>query len=56
MVLFEELRKMYPSRLDEVDILSNVLYLGEAKEKLCILALECDKIDKYRPETCVVRG
>ncbi|ORE10336.1 TPR-like protein, partial [Rhizopus microsporus var. microsporus] len=56
LVLFEELRNSYPSRLDDMDVFSNLLYLQNLKHKLCTLALECEKIDKYRPETCCVRG
>lgn len=56
LVLFEDLRRSHPSRLEEMDVFSNLLYLQESKDKLCVLALECDKIDKYRPETCCVRG
>jgi len=39
-----------------MDVFSNLLYLQDSKDKLCVLALDCDKIDKYRPETCCVRG
>ncbi|KAG0749092.1 hypothetical protein G6F57_005882 [Rhizopus arrhizus] len=56
LVLFEELRKTHPSRLDDMDVFSNLLYLQNLKDKLCVLALECEKVDKYRPETCCVRG
>lgn len=54
--MFEELRRAFPSRLEDMDVFSNLLYLQDSKDKLCVLALECDKIDKYRPETCCVRG
>jgi anaphase-promoting complex subunit 8 len=57
LALFEDLKRLYPSRLEEMDILSHILYLQEdSKERLCALASECDDIDKYRPETCIVRG
>lgn len=54
--MFEELRRAFPSRLEDMDVFSNLLYLQDSKDKLCVLALDCDKIDKYRPETCCVRG
>jgi anaphase-promoting complex subunit 8 len=56
LIMFEELRRTHPSRLEEMDVFSNLLYLQDSKDKLCVLALECDKVDKYRPETCCVRG
>lgn len=37
-----------------MDVFSNLLYLQESKDKLCILAQECIKVDRYRPETCCV--
>ncbi|KAI8636467.1 anaphase promoting complex subunit 8, partial [Parasitella parasitica] len=56
LLMFEELRRAFPSRLEDMDVFSNLLYLQDSKDKLCVLALECDKIDKYRPETCCVRA
>ncbi|RCH78327.1 anaphase-promoting complex component apc8, partial [Rhizopus stolonifer] len=52
--LFEELHKTFPSRLEDMDVFSNLLYLQNSIDRLCVLALECAKIDKYRPETCNV--
>ncbi|KAI8094223.1 anaphase-promoting complex subunit Apc8 [Thamnidium elegans] len=56
LAFFEDLRQSHPSRLEDMDVFSNLLYLQESKDKLCILALECGKIDKYRPETCCVQA
>ncbi|KAI9262921.1 anaphase promoting complex subunit 8 [Helicostylum pulchrum] len=56
LVFFEELRSAHPSRLEDMDVFSNLLYLQESRDKLCILALECGKIDKYRAETCCVQA
>ncbi|KAI8365140.1 anaphase promoting complex subunit 8 [Blakeslea trispora] len=53
-VFFEELHKTFPSRLEDMDVFSNLLYLLNSIDKLSVLALECAKIDKYRPETCNV--
>jgi anaphase-promoting complex subunit 8 len=39
-----------------LDVFSNLLFLQESKDKMCVLAEQCDKIDKYRPETCCVRA
>ncbi|KAI8371174.1 anaphase promoting complex subunit 8 [Choanephora cucurbitarum] len=52
--LFEELHRSFPTRLEHMDVFSNLLYLLNSVDKLCVLALECAKIDKYRPETCSV--
>ena len=54
--LFEELHRSFPTRLEHMDVFSNLLYLLNSVDKLCVLALECAKIDKYRPETCSVIG
>ncbi|KAI7905498.1 anaphase promoting complex subunit 8 [Cokeromyces recurvatus] len=56
LYFFEELRRLHPSRLEDMDIYSNLLHLRMAKDKLCILALECDRIDKYTPEACCVKA
>ncbi|GAA5801892.1 hypothetical protein HPULCUR_007350 [Helicostylum pulchrum] len=56
LVFFEDLRSAHPSRLEDMDVFSNLLYLQESRDKLCILALECGKIDKYRAETCCVQA
>ncbi|KAI9483556.1 MAG: hypothetical protein EXX96DRAFT_536877 [Benjaminiella poitrasii] len=53
---FEELRKLHPSRLEDMDIYSNLLHLRMDRNRLCILALECDRIDRYTPEACCVKG
>lgn len=53
---FEDLRESHPARLEDMDIYSNLLYLQGSRDKLCTLALECGKIDKYRAETCCVRA
>ncbi|CAO3647336.1 unnamed protein product [Mucor hiemalis] len=56
MMFFELLRQTHPARLDDLDIYSNLLFIQNMKDKLCILAQECEKIDKYRPETCCVKA
>ncbi|KAI8876795.1 TPR-like protein [Backusella circina FSU 941] len=54
--LFEDLRRRNPYRLEDMDTYSNLLYIQESKVKLCVLTLDCEKIDKFRPETCCVRA
>ncbi|KAI8977326.1 hypothetical protein BDF20DRAFT_874185 [Mycotypha africana] len=55
-VVFQELRIRHPSRLENMDIFSNVLYsLGE-KETLCQLDIDCSSIDAFHPISFVVKG
>ncbi|KAF6201127.1 hypothetical protein GE061_005574 [Apolygus lucorum] len=53
---FHHLRKIDPFRLDNIDVLSNLLYVKEMKTELTYLAQEACEIDKYRVETCCVIG
>ncbi|KAI8331382.1 anaphase promoting complex subunit 8 [Chlamydoabsidia padenii] len=53
-VLFEDIQKRNPYRLEDMDVFSNLLYLMESKQKLSVLAHQCERIDKYRPETCCI--
>lgn len=53
---FQDLLKIDPYRLDNMDIYSNLLYVREMRVELSNLAhITCD-IDKYRIETCCVIG
>ncbi|CAH1396838.1 unnamed protein product [Nezara viridula] len=53
---FRKLRKMDPYNLDNMDTLSNLLYVKEMRVELAYLAQEVSEIDKYRIETCCVIG
>ena len=53
---FKKLRKMDPFNLDNMDTLSNLLYVKEMRVELAYLAQEVSEIDKYRIETCCVIG
>ncbi|KAK7111014.1 cell division cycle protein 23 homolog [Littorina saxatilis] len=53
---FEELEKMDPFRLENMDIYSNLLYVKEMRAELAHLAHRCCDINKYRVETCCVIG
>lgn len=55
-MFFELLRQAHPERLEDIDVYSNLLFIQGMKDKLCILAQECEKTDKYRPETCCVKA
>ena len=54
--IFDDITTRDPSRLDSIDIYSNVLFVLERRSKLGFLASRVSKIDKFRPETCCVIG
>lgn len=54
--LFDEMRKEQPYRIEDMDIYSNLLYLQDSRHKLSLLAHDCVRIDRYRPETCCIVG
>lgn len=53
---FHQLRALDPYRLDNLDTLSNLLYVKEKRVDLAYLAHHASEIDKYRVETCCVIG
>ncbi|RAL52451.1 unnamed protein product [Cuscuta campestris] len=55
-VIFEELLRKDPYRIDDMDMYSNVLYAKECSSALSYLAHQVILIDKYRPESCCVIG
>lgn len=56
-IIFDEIIKSDPYRVDEMDIYSNILYVMERKMgKLSYLAHMCTYTDKYRSETMCVIG
>lgn len=54
--LFDELTKMDPFRLTNVDAFSNLLFVMEARAELSHLAHQVFRVDKYRAESCCVVG
>ncbi|KAI8149678.1 hypothetical protein BJV82DRAFT_588895 [Fennellomyces sp. T-0311] len=52
--LFDQIRQENPCRLEDMDIYSNLLYLQGSRTKLSVLAHQCTRVDKYRPETCCI--
>lgn len=54
--MFQTLQEVDPYRLDNLDILSNLLFVKEQKTEMAELAHRAIEIDKYRPETCCVIG
>ncbi|KAJ8632128.1 hypothetical protein MRB53_025464 [Persea americana] len=55
-VLFEELLRNDPYRIDSMDVYSNVLYAKESFSALSYLAHRVFLTDKYRPESCCIVG
>jgi len=53
---FKELEALDPFRLENMDTLSNLLYVKEMRYELANLAHRLSDIDKYRVETCCVIG
>ncbi|GAA5991040.1 hypothetical protein JCM11641_006599 [Rhodosporidiobolus odoratus] len=54
--LFTTLQRTDPYRLDDVDILSNILYVSEKRAELAALAGELSKVERGRPEVCCLIG
>jgi tetratricopeptide (TPR) repeat protein len=52
--IFDDILKLDPMRLDEMDIYSNILYVMENKSKLSYLAHYAYEVDPLRPETCCI--
>ena len=50
--LFRQVRQSDPSRLDAMDIYSNLLYVKEMRTELSSLAHSANEIDPFRVETC----
>jgi anaphase-promoting complex subunit 8 len=54
--MLEDLHHHTPYRLDSMDVYSNILYVQNDSVGLSQLAHTAVKVDKYRPETCVIVG
>ncbi|CCH59613.1 hypothetical protein TBLA_0B07970 [Henningerozyma blattae CBS 6284] len=52
--LFEEVIKMDPYRLDDLDVYSHILFVMEKQPELSYLAQFASQIDRFRPETCCI--
>ncbi|XP_048229235.1 anaphase-promoting complex subunit 8 isoform X2 [Ricinus communis] len=55
-VIFEELLRNDPHRIEDMDMYSNVLYAKECFAALSYLAHRVFMTDKYRPESCCIIG
>ncbi|KAL3640657.1 anaphase-promoting complex component apc8 [Castilleja foliolosa] len=55
-VIFEELLRTDPYRIEDMDMYSNVLYAKECSSALSYLAHRVFLTNKYRPESCCIIG
>ncbi|KAK7059079.1 anaphase-promoting complex subunit cdc27 [Paramarasmius palmivorus] len=53
---FDRIFKIDPERIDNIDVLANMLYCTNKRERLSILAERFAKKDKDRPEICCILG
>ena len=54
--VFHKLHESDPYRLEDLDVLSNILYVSEKRAELATLAQEYTRVDRMRPETCCLVG
>ncbi|KAI9682432.1 MAG: Anaphase-promoting complex subunit 23 [Trizodia sp. TS-e1964] len=55
-LIFSELIRTDPHRIDALDHYSNILYVMSLRPKLAFLAQLATATDKFRPETCCIVG
>lgn len=53
---FNKIIKLDPYRIDNFDLLSNLLYICESREEMVILSKYVESIDRYRQETLCIIG
>lgn len=56
LVSFRNVMKMDPFRIDNFDLLSNLLYVSERNDELVDLSKYVASIDRYRQETLCILG
>lgn len=54
--MFGALQKSDPYRVEDVDILSNILYVSEKRPELAKLAQDYVELERMRPEVCCLVG
>jgi hypothetical protein len=54
--IFEEIRRIDPFRIDDIDVFSNILFVMDKRVKLSKLAHEFLQLSKDRPEVCCIVG
>ncbi|KAF9262190.1 TPR-like protein [Marasmius fiardii PR-910] len=53
---FEQILKLDPDRVDDIDVYADILYASQKREKLSALADAFSKKDQDRPEVCCLLG
>ncbi|SCW03878.1 LAFE_0H01024g1_1 [Lachancea fermentati] len=53
-LIFDQIIKLDPYRLDDLDVYSNILYVMQKSSKLAYLAQFASGVDRYRPESCCI--
>lgn len=53
-MIFDDLVKQDPYRLEYLDVYSNILYVMQKHSKLTFLAQFVSQLDRFRPETCCI--
>ena len=53
-IIFDDIVKHDPYRLEDLDIYSNILYVMQKYSKLTYLAQFVSQLDRFRPETCCI--
>lgn len=53
-LIFDDIVKQDPYRLENLDVYSNILYVMQKHSKLTYLAQFVSQLDKFRPETCCI--
>ncbi|GAA5915775.1 anaphase promoting complex subunit CDC23 [Sporobolomyces salmoneus] len=54
--VFDSLQRSDPYRVEDVDILSNILYVSEKRAELAKLAQDYVQLERMRPEVCCLVG
>lgn len=53
---FSNIVKLDPYRIDNFDLLSNLMYVCDNREEIIVLSKHVASIDRYRQETLCVLG
>ncbi|GAA5881458.1 hypothetical protein JCM16303_005661 [Sporobolomyces ruberrimus] len=56
LAVFDTLQRADPYRIEDVDILSNILYVSEKRAELAKLAQDYVQLERMRPEVCCLVG
>lgn len=54
--IYSDLLKRDPTRIEDLDVYSNILFVQEDKAMLAYIVEVALEIDQFRPETCIILG